>query len=144
MKTYIRTIRKFWYVVRHCGDAWRLLEDDSRRNIQAEGLSATLRARGALGRGVLSASATLHIGQAIKLANQYGVRLETGTCAGDCRAVLEKDKWLHPIAPGADPWSYSLFTLKRPDEVEVIEAMSRWPEIAIAQCVVNAKNAGVI
>ena len=144
MKAFTRTIRKFCYVVRYWRDAWRLLEDDSRRKIQAEGLSAALHARGALGRGVLSASATLHIGQAIKLANQYGIRLETGTCAGDCRAVLERDKWLHPIAPSADPWSYSLFTLKRPDEVGAIEAMSRWPEIAIAQCVVNAKNAGVI
>jgi hypothetical protein len=57
---------------------------------------------------------------------------------------LPKDKWVHDIDPEADPKWYSSWFLLKPEEVKDICAWAPWPEIAIAQCVLNAKKAGVI
>ena len=141
----VRTLKRLWRVMRCWNAAWLLLEEESRRIGEAANLGRAMEELLLPSRGGFSIRmAASRIGYALWLADQFGIELHIGTCYGDCRAVLPKERWLHPIAPDADQWSYSLFIRQDPAKVTDIQGMSRWPEIAICQCVVNAKKAGVI
>jgi len=144
----ITKAHRFWQVLRNWSAAWLLLDWEERRTAEATRLGKALDELDLPERGCPGAFrhglAASDIGQALWLADQYGIELHIGTCFGDCRAVLPKDRWAHPIAPDADQWSYSLFMRQDPAKVTSIQWISHWPEIAICQCVVNAKRAGVI
>ena len=138
----ITKARRFWHMLQNWNMAWMLLDDSELRWKEAQRLGALLEGLDLPERGCPRAFkrglAASEIGQALWLADQYGIELHIGTCFGDCRAVLPKDRWAHPIAPDADQWSYSLFMRQDPAKVASIQWISRWPEIAISQCVVNA------
>ncbi|MBU1173416.1 MAG: hypothetical protein KKD44_27930 [Proteobacteria bacterium] len=143
-----RFIRQLIWMLERWEQMWDVTQDEMKRRGEAERLGDLLEeldlpergCPGAFKRGL----AAWEIGQALWLADQYGIELHIGTSFCDCRAVLPKERWLHPIAPDADQWSYSFFIRQDPAKVTSIQAMSRWPTIAICQCVVNAKRAGVI
>ena len=141
----MKGVRRFWQVLRNWNTAGELLNWETRRTAEATKLGEALDELDLPKRGGFPSDyAATEIGQALWLADQFGIELHIGTCFGDCRAVLPKERWLHPIAPDADQWSYSFYVRQDPAKVTSIQRISRWPEIAISQCVVNAKRAGVI
>ena len=141
MKAFTRTTRKFWYVLRHWRDVWRLVQDDTEHRTQAEALRKQLAVPE---RVTFSHRPALSWRIAASWMTEYGIVLTDGGAGFDFLARLPKDKWEHDIDPGADPAWYATWFLVKAEEAQSISAWAKWPEIAVAQCVLNAKKAGVI
>ena len=122
--------------------ALKLLSSDDSREAQANALNDRLKE--IMEPDWRVEDAPHRIGNALRLAQRYGIELDLGTCFGDCRAILDARKWHNPISPNADVWSYGNFCKQKREEVTVIQGFSRWPELAICECFLNAKRAGVI
>jgi hypothetical protein len=86
----------------------------------------------------------LSVGEAFKIANEYGIELDKGTCYGDCRAILRRSKWKDRISPDADVWDYSVFIKQERTDIAMIQALSRYPSHAICECLIRALRCGVI
>jgi len=84
------------------------------------------------------------IGSIIEMARFYNLDFHLGTCYGDCQAVLERKHWKKPINKNICSFNYGTWIYKNPDEVEYINAYSNTMPVAILECLLNARVAGVI
>lgn len=141
MKKRWRWTRKAWRTLHHVEYAWYLLNEEEERTKAAESLRKLL----CMPERV-DFSRRPHISwkDAVHWMIQYGIVMADGGAGFEYLARLPKDKWERDISPDADPKWYSSWFLRKPEEVDDICAWARWPEIAVAQCVLNAKKAGVI
>lgn len=84
------------------------------------------------------------VGVAIRLAKKYKIEFHIGMSYGDCRAVISKDNWEHPINPHSD-FRRGRFRVDEPiDEIQDIVAFGFTINEAVCKCLILAKNAGVI
>lgn len=88
---------------------------------------------------------TLDIGQALRLADKYGVELHVGMTYADCRAVLPRSRWAGEILAGVRSEHFGAFLANEPHEqIDSIYAFSHEVPEAICKCLRNARIAGVI
>lgn len=85
------------------------------------------------------------IGAAIQIANKYGITFDVGTTRYDCRAILPRSKWENQIDRNASLETLAFFTIPQSyDEIEDFQGISDRIEIAICQCLIQARIAGVL
>ena len=139
----LRAVRRWWkrrqYILSHVNYVWFLAQHEEERQKQSKFFSDELDVPGRA-----PALPTISWRDAVLWMSQYGIVLQDGGAGFTYLARLPKDRWKNDINPEADPKFYSAWFLRHPEEVEDISAWARWPEIAVAQCVYNAKKAGVI
>lgn len=87
----------------------------------------------------------VNIGSAIKLMNQYNVKLHIGTSFGECRAVLNKENWQHPIDKSRRSGEFGSFWGSQPhNEINCISGFGATVGEAVCKCLINCKTAGVL
>lgn len=90
-------------------------------------------------------SPAIHIGLAIEMAENFGIEIHIGTCYGDCRAVLPKEKWRYSLNTSVKSGSFGTFLADmNPKDIHEIYAFGSTVQEAVCKCLLNCRTAGVI
>jgi hypothetical protein len=137
----IRQAHRLMNVIRHWREAYHLLETEQRHRQRAEELRVALEWPEPV---TFLTRTNIRWAYALRVAKRHGIEFVLPGAGMQFCASLPREKWAHDIDPEADPVWYADWLLREPEDTKAISAWADWPEIAIAQCVLNAKKAGVI
>ena len=140
VRNWRRRMKKLWHIAHKVDYAWRLLDEAEARRQAA----IFLRKQLDLPEKAVELRPHPNWRDAVLWMEEYGIVLSDGGAGDEYLARLPKNMWKWDIDPEADPKWYSSWFILKPEKVDDICAWARWPEIAVAQCVLNAKKAGVI
>jgi hypothetical protein len=83
-------------------------------------------------------------GLAIRLIEVYKLDLAIGTTYNQCRIVLKRENWQHPIDPTSNYMNGRFLANEPIDEIQDIYAFGFTLNEAVCKCLILARKAGVI
>lgn len=108
-------------------------------------LGVTVKDLGFLNNSNIYGNVGVNIGSAVELMNRYNIKLYIGTSFSECRAVLNKENWQHPIDKGRQSGEFGSFWANQPhDKINCISGFGATVGEAVCKCLINCKTAGVL